>query len=236
MYLLHWLAFLLCVYLTQEAQEYNMWRYHIEENYKHTARRLLELMRSYYEEANARLTQLNEMRFMYEESPYYEMGYITGEIIERYRKVLEMAQRPVRFKFYLVPDTLKTVEYVQKLYFELYHLVRMMHETPRKWANDTEFSNIEKVAGYEQLSVVKTEEELKMAELGEMGLKELLSTMRNIADTQRRREKEKKRQRKKFEKLRQAYMLGLVNDMKMKSKVYNNKWPRDYGWEIEYYW
>ncbi|KAJ8704976.1 hypothetical protein PYW08_012296 [Mythimna loreyi] len=236
MYLLHLLVLLLCIYESLPYQDHNRWRYYTRENHKATVGRVLELMRSYYEEANSRLSQLNDMRFMYEESPYYEMGYIIGEIIERYRKVVEMAQRPVRFKFYAVPDTVRTVEHMQKLYFELYHLVRMMHETPRKWRNETEFRNIEMVAGPELLTTIKTEEEIQLESLGEMGLKELLSTQRNLAENQRRREKEKKRQRKKFEKLRQAYMLGLVNDMKMKGKSYNKHWPLDYGWEIDYVW
>ena len=71
------------VYESKQYQLHNPKKFNTTWNAEESHKRVAQLMRSYYEEATSRITYLNPIRFMYEESPYYEMGYIMGEIIER---------------------------------------------------------------------------------------------------------------------------------------------------------
>ncbi|XP_026748109.1 uncharacterized protein LOC113509043 isoform X2 [Trichoplusia ni] len=191
-------------------------KYKSHSNSLHAPHRLLEIMAIYTEEARQRTKEMNEMRFMYEESPQYEQGYVMSEIIERFRKVVEHTKRPIEFHSDNFFNTLKRTELIQVLYFEIYHLVRMMHEIPVKYDAEEEFTKKEKKKPTKQ---------------------ELYDTKKSIEEMQKRREREKRKRRKLNAKLREAFDRGMaLSKYGKKRDPYNKWWPVDYGWEIDHWW
>ncbi|XP_035457396.1 uncharacterized protein LOC118281059 [Spodoptera frugiperda] len=230
----------------QAAQDYWLEKYHDAKNADEAPTRILQLMRSYYEENHARITALNPMRFMYEESPYYEQGYVISELLERYRKLVEMSQRVFTFNSDTFFDSIKRVEWAQRLYFEIYHLVRMMHEVPKKWRHHPEFSITEQIRpeGMDTASIsgvpIKGEEKEGGPSAKE---KAFLDGMKNTLDNMaKKREKNRKKKRKIYKQIREAFLANLTDKMdysqiyKHMEKKYNTQWPIDYGWEIDYEW
>nr|XP_049695894.1 uncharacterized protein LOC126054364 [Helicoverpa armigera] len=210
---------ILCLSYTHAEQEIRKEKFDTWSNAGKAPTRLVELMRSYYEEANQRIAGMNNMRFMYEESPFYEQGYVMHEIIDRYRRLVEHAKTPVKYKSYSVIDTFKRVEFVQKLYFELYHLVRIMHEVPLKWLYTEEF--MDKGA---KKDAADGGDELENAELNMKRMEEM-------------RAKARKKRKKMYAYEREMYLKGLSKSYTWKKKrAYNKIWPVDYGWEIDHSW
>uniref|UniRef100_A0A2A4JME4 Uncharacterized protein n=1 Tax=Heliothis virescens TaxID=7102 RepID=A0A2A4JME4_HELVI len=200
-------------------QDYNANKFNPMSTAAKAPTRLLELMRSYYEEANVRIAAMNEQRFMYEESPFYEQGYLMHEIIERFRKLVEHAKFPTKHNHTTVMDTLDRCEKAQKLYFEIYHLVRMMHETPLKWRYLPEFRDTGRKPNASD------------------GLAELYAAQLQIQRMHERRERERRKRKKKYALLRNLYLKGLSQDYSGKKKQRPNRhWPLDYGWEVDFNW
>ncbi|KAL4708893.1 hypothetical protein ACJJTC_001692 [Scirpophaga incertulas] len=171
--------------------------------------RMLRLMEEYQEDAWRRMQELNELRFTYEETPQYELGYITGEIFERYRKMVETVKRPMQMKSYSLFDHIKRTELNQNLYFEVYHLVNMAHEILRK---------------YQQSS--------KLHQDIQPDFENPIIYKKQVA------ENEREKNRIKMDKIAKKKNSKVMDRFKKekKKKVYNNWWPNDYGWEIDYYW
>ncbi|CAH0698305.1 unnamed protein product [Spodoptera exigua] len=229
-------------------QDFYYKKYQEDKNAQDAPDRIINLMRSYYEENHARIAALNPLRFMYEESPYYEQGYVISEILERYRKMVETVQRPFKYKsdsFFVI---LKRVELTQKLYFEIYHLARMMHETPRKWKSVPEFRETEQLPmsknkkGGSATLLSDDEAQGPSAE----DLAKINEFKEAIGAAEKKRQLEKKRKRKLNKKIRELILQKAEKYPNMKfnysewfkhlERKYNEKWPIDYGWEIEDDW
>ncbi|KAG6463140.1 hypothetical protein O3G_MSEX013692 [Manduca sexta] len=177
--------------------------------------RLLEIMMTYYIDADKRTIEMNRMRFMFEESPYYEQGYVMGEIIERYKKMVEHVKRPMESKADSVFATLKRTELIQKLYFEIFHLVNMAHEIPKKYSYMEEFREM----------------------LTQVDLDELLRHEQWIKDNERQRKLNMKFEKKRMQQMRELFLKAKIKSYSpVQQKKYNKWWPIDYGWEIDYYW
>ncbi|CAG9790603.1 unnamed protein product [Diatraea saccharalis] len=141
-------------------------------------------------------------------------------------------------------DTLKRVELVQKLYFEIYHLVNMVHEINRKYKYVPEsklklIGKKEKVAkgvvtkepgqfGDQQNYVNPDMPVLSLEGLSYLDQKEVMK------QNEKRKKKEKKKRESFMSKL--AVIKEQANNRKPIKKIYNKFWPKDYGWEIDYYW
>ncbi|XP_059055023.1 uncharacterized protein LOC131849053 [Achroia grisella] len=215
------LIFIGILQLSYQNQDFYHKRYDKDDNARQVPHRILQIMTSYHEEATQRIHNLNHMRFMYEESPHYEMGYIMGEIVERYRRMVETAKAPMEFRSHGVFATIKRTELVEKLYFETYHLIEMMNEIPRKYQSKTEFVQLVPDKTLDLKQIYKAQERLKMIE--------------------QQQELERKKRMKILKKIRDAMNKGggdkgYYDDPSKFKKVYNRLWPLDYGWEIDEMW
>ncbi|KAJ2942314.1 hypothetical protein O0L34_g15862 [Tuta absoluta] len=108
---------------------------------KMNRRRMLQLQSQMITDLERRIHEINPIRFMYEESPHYEIGYVLAEIMERYRKMVDTVNRVNN-----VPDaifhTLRILQQQQNYYQEGYNLVCMLHEIPRKYGHIKEFQSL----------------------------------------------------------------------------------------------
>ncbi|KAF9405208.1 hypothetical protein HW555_013957, partial [Spodoptera exigua] len=214
---------------TQCKQDFYYKKYQEDKNAQDAPDRIINLMRSYYEENHARIAALNPLRFMY-------------------RKMVETVQRPFKYKsdsFFVI---LKRVELTQKLYFEIYHLARMMHETPRKWKSVPEFRETEQLPmsknkkGGSATLLSDDEAQGPSAE----DLAKINEFKEAIGAAEKKRQLEKKRKRKLNKKIRELILQKAEKYPNMKfnysewfkhlERKYNEKWPIDYGWEIEDDW
>ncbi|XP_022833498.1 uncharacterized protein LOC111361353 isoform X1 [Spodoptera litura] len=244
--LLKFIVFLYYIGKAQTKQTYYWQKYYEEKNANEAPTRILQLMRSYYEENHARVAALNPMRFMYEESPYYEQGYVVSELLERYRKLVETSQRVFTYNSDTFYHTLKRVEWAQRLYFEIYHLVRMMHETPKKWQIEPEFFITEQIRPKGMESAALSKVQIKGEENTDGPSQEdleRLKSFQNVLDVMaKKREKNKKMKRKIYKQIRETFLTNVTGKMnysdiyKHMQKKYNVQWPIDYGWEIDYEW
>ncbi|XP_063836162.1 uncharacterized protein LOC135085305 [Ostrinia nubilalis] len=194
--------------------QYRYWnKYHIWDTTLKVPAALINVMKTYHQNARVRSTELNEMRFMYEESPHYEEGYVMSELVDRYKKMVYHVKHPMEHQSDNVFETLRHLELVEHLGQEIYHLSHMIHEIPRKYRQIPEFANLEK-----EIDMAKVQEEMK-----------------NLKEQERLQKREKKKAAKVLKKLRE---LAMAQGQKVNypPKIRNKWWPIDYGWEIDYYW
>ncbi|XP_069364619.1 uncharacterized protein [Maniola hyperantus] len=134
------------------------------------------------------------------------MGYVMSEILERYRQMVGLAQREEKFKMDSLFETIKHTELIQKLFFEIFHLVNMFHEISKKYSH---------------------------APSEEDQIKKILERQKEIDSI---RKIEKKKRMKQLKKDREMFKKqGKVMDKKDR-KPGNRWWPIDYGWEVDYQW
>lgn len=110
-----------------------------------------------------------------------------------------------------------SVEWVQKLFFEVFHMVNMIHEVPRKYVDQKEF----------------TVEDKKQKKMGDAQYLEALERMEKY---RREREKRKRDMMKFMQKSKNLSELGNMGFTRKPAKPMNKWWPINYGWEIEDQW
>ncbi|CAK1553235.1 unnamed protein product [Leptosia nina] len=181
-------------------------------------------MRTYSEETRIRVAEINPIRSYYETSAQFEMGYVMSEILERYRKLVEnlkgpheKSQRSDQLNY-----VIKRCEYVQKLYFEIFHLCNMFHEIEKKWELQLKLEAKGPEDALEEGEDLDMDERLRRIEL-------------SIEKAKRARERERKRRLKERKNLEK---MGNIAERfgKKDYRPVNKWWPLDYGWEIDYYW
>ncbi|XP_060806804.1 uncharacterized protein LOC132903195 [Amyelois transitella] len=174
------------------------------------------LMQTMHREGRIRHQALNQVRFYYEKSPHYEMGYLMGEIIERYRKMVNHARRRHTWRSTHVHWLVKRIQTIQHLYFEIVHLCGMMHEIQLKYRSVMEFADMTSKVPYYKMQEMqhKIRQELKKKEL----------------ERQKAQKKILKNRIKAAKK--EGYWEKFVLPPKKKGP-----WPHDYGWDIgEFFW
>lgn len=123
-------------------------------------------------------------------------------------------KKPIDYTSDVLFDAIKQTELIQKLFLEIYHLVNMVNEIPRKYSHMPEFTH------HDTLDTSM-----------------IIEAQNKLEENQKRREKEKRKKLKEMKKERELYMKGEIKEMKPIAKKPRNKWwPIDYGWEIDYYW
>ncbi|CAG4969713.1 unnamed protein product [Colias eurytheme] len=196
--------------VTDQQQIYDEW-WHSNKVFD----RLLINMRTYAEETNVRYARMTPMRANYEKSAHFEMGYLMSEILERYRKMVHSLKGPAdpKARHNSLFITIKRLEFVQKLFLEIYHLVNMMHEINRKYKN------------------------LLLQESAIMGGEtDLTEVNRALEQIEYNRKLQAKKRKKQMQKMQRQKKYGYI-EINFPSPKGNNKWwPLDYGWEIDYYW
>ncbi|CAH4033192.1 unnamed protein product [Pieris brassicae] len=178
-------------------------------------------MRTYSEEAKNRIGEMNTIRAYYEVNALFEMGYVVSELLERYRKMVAQIKGPYEEHENSpgVAFATKRCEYVQKLFFEIFHLCNIVHEIEKKWA---ESLNREKRRITGEDDGMDGDEKRRIIEAA-------------IASSRAARLREMKKRRK-WRKQKDKFGL-IANLIKKKDRRPQNKWwPLDYGWEIDYYW
>ncbi|XP_073966587.1 uncharacterized protein [Choristoneura fumiferana] len=98
--------------------------------------RMVQLMRTIYVKLDERITSLHGEKFRFDTSKEFEEGYLMSVIIEKYRQAVEHTKFSSRMKAFKLYDIELRLEMVQILYIEIYRLVNMMHEIPRKYGYD----------------------------------------------------------------------------------------------------
>ncbi|XP_041983595.1 uncharacterized protein LOC121736461 isoform X1 [Aricia agestis] len=174
--------------------------------------RMVRLMMDYAHKAKVAIDEVNPLRAEHEVSPHFELGYVMSELLDKYRKMVETARHPLDFNSDTVIDTLRATELVQRLFFEIYHLVNIIHEIPKKYGRMPEFSGH---GGYDPTKIAETE--------------------KRIARLERER---RRRKRKWLKEMLNMQALGQLAQIAHRKPVRpgNKWWPIDYGWEIDYYW
>lgn len=113
--------------------------------------------------------------------------------------------RIVDYKTNTVYDNLERTEQIQKLYFEIYHLVNMIHEIPQ-----------EKLSSSSLTKFV-----LSQAEIDDL--------------EDRRQRERKRELKKRRELLLKGLLATVTPRPGAKRVPYNKHWPLDYGWEINWW-
>lgn len=113
-------------------------------------------------------------------------------------------------------DNIERCELIQKLYFEIYHLVNMLHEIPPKYKHQEEF-------------LIKKP----------MDASSYHDAQKSMYDANDRRKKEAKDLKKLLKKRREMIQKGLAVYVEkpkgVKRVPYNLHWPLDYGWDIDWW-
>ncbi|XP_049884368.1 uncharacterized protein LOC126379595 [Pectinophora gossypiella] len=188
---------------------------------RNARKRVLIMARAITEESRHRVNRMKPFRFMYEESPYYEAGYVFGEIMERYRKMVEIIKK-VRNIEDIFFHTLYHLDTAQSMYFEIFHLVGMMHEIPRKWADDPQFADLR----FYHDTGTKPEDTGETPE-------EQWDRWKNLLDIYKERKRQRKQEMKMWRKHRQLEEIYKQYETSLSErKPKNDRWPMDYGFEM----
>ncbi|CAG9577653.1 unnamed protein product [Danaus chrysippus] len=171
---------------------------------------MVDLMWNYIQRTKERIDAATYIRIRYEETPHFELGYVVGEVLERYKKMVWNIKRPMIFKSDAVFDIMKRLEMVQNIFLDILHLTYMINEISKKYAY------LSQSTGPGAGNYTEDFEDME-------NKRKLLLWM------QKKRQKEMK-------KIRNMIFKGEVQFTQSTRKKPKKMWPLDYGWEIDYKW
>ncbi|XP_053616932.1 uncharacterized protein LOC128679020 isoform X2 [Plodia interpunctella] len=203
--------------VSRQWQQFKPQIYKQEYNSDEIYNRLITVMQTIHREGRMRHENLDLIRFFYEKTPYYEMGYVMGEIIERYRKMVTHVRRRHNWKSTHVHYMIRKVQTIQHLYFEIFHLCGMMHEIDLKYSNIKQFANIH----------------------AELSMKDMAKLQQEIDQEVLNKEKARKKALKKDLKQRKklALQMNAWPKWQKNKTVEKSFWhPYQYGWDYGIIW